>query len=416
METNYSVSDGYSNSKEASVKINVIESLSGYGITIQTVMNKEVSVTMKGTGPDMDKLNFSLDLEESKGTVKDLNTETGTFIYVPPTNFVGSLSFHYTVSDGDATADGVATVGVTNNPPVLKQKVIEKHLLVGETIDLKISDLGSDADGHRLQFIQNSLDLGSAEYKESSQTLTYTASMMGTATLKYKLSDGNAESEEGKIKFVVCKAITKMGIYTDNYGGKADGSIINEAYLGDIIVYNDNDRTAEQTYGYADSSAHLPASLGVNLNSKQSNVFFVQNSGGLNLYMIHNIHDQDYDKNIVEWDITVKGNDNQDFVKVSDDPKGLKIDGVSIGEPELYPDSSNGMVSQTYQGLWTYSAHTDGGVIGPIVNSEVFIAVKYISNGNLANIDFYSSNGSTISLKKSNFIISTKVPDKSICQ
>lgn len=385
----------------------------------QSIINNGSSdIQLSGKDEDGDKISFVLPEEFPEGVLSwDLSEDGKVNLQLDP-SFVGTVRFDYKVTDGFSESSGAAVelqieepeVEVPENQaPRLNKASLERHILVGQTLSIKFSTLGFDPDGDQLTFIQDSLDKGLVSIDSDAKAIVYQADAIyvGVATLKYKLSDGKANSAQGTIRFVICKNATKMGIYTDNFGGVPDGSIDNEEFKGYILAYQDKSRSASQTYNHTQHSANLPDSLGISLESRQSNVFLVENLNGLNLYIIHNVHNQGGEENSVEWEITVRGNKVRDRVLVSDDPRQ--------GDPELKEVSETSW-SKTYRGQWTYYSRTDGGVIGPFKESEVFVAVQYLMNGDLANISFYSSDKDIINLTNDSFIISTSVPDGKICQ
>lgn len=403
----YKVNDGIVDSPNANVSITVNNSsVTGGNISASTMMNQRVELHLKGSDADNDSLSFSASIPASSGKIISLNSGTGKMVYEPPHNYSGSISFKYTVSDGSSSTQGTVNMNITNNAPTLSKSTREVHLLVGESETFQLSDLGSDKDGHELIYKQVSLSKGSVSYSQANKSFTYKAdgSFVGTATLKYKLSDGNKDSATGTINFIICRTSEKMGIWSDL---NEDKSKANEIFLGEIKNYTNTGETAETNYGYGDSSAHL--TVGPQLNDRLSNVFFVRNKEGLNFYMVHNKHEGEEEQNSVKWEITVKGNEKQDRLLVTDDRRVQEATGKT--ELHLKSESSN---QKVYLGDWVYNMRTDGGVIGPINNPAVDISVKYLTNGNLADISFHSSDGKTINLNKDNlrsnaFIISTQV-------
>lgn len=296
-------------------------------------------------------------------------------------------------------------LGPDDRMPYLLQPFLERHILTTDTVSYSLADLGLDPDGDALSFEVLSLEHGELIISEDGLSVRYVpdGDFVGTTSLTYQLNSGElGESEEGVIDFVICKSNNGMGIWTDK---NEDGSLVGEDFLGFIRNYEATDLTPAENYGYDKSVWSADLSVGPVLDDRISNIFFVNHKNGLNLYMIHNMHLGEEGLNMVKWQVVTSNNEKLDSVMVSDDGHEL----TQVSEDEH---------SRTYVGDWTYNLRTDGGVIGPISQDSANIALKYLENGNLANIAFHSSDGGSINLTSSQlgsnaFIISTKVENLS---
>ncbi len=80
------------------------------GGTLSTTRNTPLNGQLQATDADGDPLTFSLGQAPTHGTV--VVNGDGTFVYTPSLDYVGSDSFTFVVSDGQATATGTVSVTV----------------------------------------------------------------------------------------------------------------------------------------------------------------------------------------------------------------------------------------------------------------------------------------------------------------
>ena len=90
-------------------------------VSVEVPKNQPTTATLPGTDPDGDALTWSLVTEPSHGTVTlEQAGGSATAAYVPDAGFVGTDTFDYAVSDGEARAVGTVTVEVIDRLPVLE--------------------------------------------------------------------------------------------------------------------------------------------------------------------------------------------------------------------------------------------------------------------------------------------------------
>lgn len=118
----YRVSDGTATSDPVAVDLTIndvnqapIAKDDAYVVQANSTLSVDVvdGVIMDDTDQDGDSLVASIDTQPANGTVT-LNAD-GSFDYIPNTDFSGTDSFTYAVSDG--TAQAIGTVTITVNPP-----------------------------------------------------------------------------------------------------------------------------------------------------------------------------------------------------------------------------------------------------------------------------------------------------------
>ena len=91
-----------------------------------------------------DELQIESYTQPASGTV--VESANGRFFYTPPAGFEGSVTFTYTISDGQGlTATATVSVTVVNNPPLAVADAASTHADTALDIDVLAND--SDPDG-----------------------------------------------------------------------------------------------------------------------------------------------------------------------------------------------------------------------------------------------------------------------------
>ena len=142
--------------------------------------------------PDGDALNIV-----ELGTVENgdlLPNVDGTVTFSPDADFNGTVSFDYTISDGQAQSTATATIEVTpvNDHPVATSDVAETEGTDPVNIDALAND--SDIDGDPLVIIGvgDSADGTVDLLTDGTLTFTANAGFAGTTSFSYTISDGAA--------------------------------------------------------------------------------------------------------------------------------------------------------------------------------------------------------------------------------
>ncbi|MCS6771233.1 MAG: S8 family serine peptidase [Kiritimatiellae bacterium] len=89
--------------------------------------------------PDSGGLKFILASSPSYGTINSFDTNTGSFVYTAPTNYTGTDSFQFRVSDGCVTS-GPATASINVLPPPQYTRRIFIADLAGTSSRVRVSD------------------------------------------------------------------------------------------------------------------------------------------------------------------------------------------------------------------------------------------------------------------------------------
>jgi VCBS repeat-containing protein len=148
-------------------------------------------------------LAYTLDAQASHGTAT-VNSD-GTFTYLPGSNFHGSDSFTYTVTDAAANESATRTVSITvnsiNDVPVADAGSIttDEDTLYDGTLT------GSDADADPLEFALVTQAAHGVATVNSDGTFTYVpaANFRGSDSFTFVVNDGTVDSQPATISITV---------------------------------------------------------------------------------------------------------------------------------------------------------------------------------------------------------------------
>lgn len=107
---------------------------------------------LTATDADGDVLTFALVSNPSHGTL--LLQSNGTFSYIPASDYFGSDSFSYSVSDGKSTVQQAVTITVvnTNDAPVFSSPMPTLNLTQGVAMTPVVLPAAADADNDPLTY------------------------------------------------------------------------------------------------------------------------------------------------------------------------------------------------------------------------------------------------------------------------
>jgi subtilisin family serine protease len=222
----FKVNDGTVDSSPATVSINVGSSNDPPVATAQSVSTPEdtpKTITLSGTDPDLDPIvSHTVLTQPSNGT---LSGTAPDLTYTPNSNFNGSDSFTFKVSDGTLDS-GPATVSITvnavNDPPVANAQSVSTSEDTAKAITLT----GSDVDSGALTF---SVVLGPASgtLSGSAPNLTYTPGLNfnGSDSFTFKINDGSTDGNTATVSITVT-AVNDAPVATpQNVNVAEDGSV-----------------------------------------------------------------------------------------------------------------------------------------------------------------------------------------------
>lgn len=158
----------------------------------------KVSVLANDNDPDGDALAIIWVTDPPHGS--KVKNADGTITYTPDTGYVGTDSFSYRISDGEATDDGTVAVTVTdtapppppdeNNPPVANNDSYATLKNNAGSLNVLVND--SDPDGDALGVVSVTDPPGGVVTFTAAGMVTYTPNtgFVGSDSFTYKISDG----------------------------------------------------------------------------------------------------------------------------------------------------------------------------------------------------------------------------------
>jgi Big-like domain-containing protein len=163
-----------------------------------------IDVLANDTDPDGDQLSVQSVTDPPHGTA----TNNGNSVtYTPDSNFVGTDTFNYTVSDGrGGTSSAMVTVNVTqpvNRPPTANPDSATTQQNTPVTINVVAND--TDPDGDTLTVTGVTQGAHGTVTNNNNGTVTYSpsAGFTGTDTFTYTISDGHGGTATGQVTVTV---------------------------------------------------------------------------------------------------------------------------------------------------------------------------------------------------------------------
>lgn len=199
----YTVGDGKGGTDTATVNVKVKavnDAPTANDGNVTTQEDKPVSISLKGSDPDGDSLNYSVIKGPSHGK---LSGTAPKLRYSPKTNFNGSDSFTFKASD--KTADSAAaivsiTVKAVNDPPM----AYDDSVTTQEDKPVSITLAGGDADG---DLLTHSVVKGPSHgsLKGTAPRLIYSpkANFNGSDSFTFKVSDKTTDSAAATVSITV---------------------------------------------------------------------------------------------------------------------------------------------------------------------------------------------------------------------
>lgn len=220
----YKVNDGLADSAVGTVTISVnrapVAVPEPYFIPGNTphTFNAAQGVLSNDSDPDGDTLTAALVTDVSHGTLS-LNSD-GSFTYTPNTNFIGTDSFTYQVSDGLLVSSTVTATLVVDTSPVA---VGESYAMIQNTV-LQVDPPGvlandSDADGDTLTALLASQPAVGVLALNPNGSFTYTPppDFTGRVAFHYVVNDGMFNSLAALVQIDVIAASTAQAAPVRNY-------------------------------------------------------------------------------------------------------------------------------------------------------------------------------------------------------
>jgi N,N-dimethylformamidase beta subunit-like protein/uncharacterized protein DUF4082/Big-like domain-containing protein/cadherin-like protein len=257
----YSITDGQSGTASANVSLTVnplppvANNDSGFVVTENTTLSIPVSALLANdTDPNGLPLSITGVSNPSNGTVT-YNSSTQTVSFVPTTNYAGSASFTYSITDGNGNASATASL-LVNDPATAS--------LFNPTTAPSIAavnDQSSVEVGMKFQSSQNGTITGLRFYKGPGNTGPHVADLWNSTGTLLATATFTNETPSGwqQVNFATPVAITAGTTYVASYhtGGEysADPNLFATALTnGPLTALSSSSSGGNGVYAYGSSS------------------------------------------------------------------------------------------------------------------------------------------------------------------
>lgn len=170
--------------------------------TISNMALNNINVLVNDTDPDGDPLTITAVGAASHGTAT--NNSGSSVSYTPATNYVGSDSFSYTISDGNghtASATVYVTV-VVATPPIAVNDVIATGANAAVTFDPRSNDTDRSGLGITITATTTPAN-GTATFSPTSVTYTPATNYEGPDSFIYTITDGKHQTATATVSVTV---------------------------------------------------------------------------------------------------------------------------------------------------------------------------------------------------------------------
>ena len=159
--------------------------------------NITIDVLSNDSDIDGDSLNITNITAPQNGEVSIVNNK---IVYTPNSNYNGSDSFSYTISDGSATADATVniTVNAVNDTPIANDDSATLQEDSNITIDVLANDSDIDGDNLTVTAVTNPSN-GSAVIENNKIVYTPNANYYGEDSFGYTISDNQGAQTTGSV-------------------------------------------------------------------------------------------------------------------------------------------------------------------------------------------------------------------------
>lgn len=238
----YQVNDGLSDATQncvVSVKVNPPGVLKALDARLRTNMNVALVANMQAYDPDGHTLSFQVQTQPVHGRLMVSNGQTGEFSYHPDTDYAGSDSFTFNVSDGINTSN-TATVTLAVVEPNIAPLANNMHIRVLQGASFEGLLAASDANGDTMCYhVDHQGSLGHTEVNSATGAFSYQAgNTLGRDYFVYSVCDGKVNSNQATVwvDILSLEQICGTGGYKQGFDSDADGwaDVIEQAF-GTVI-------------------------------------------------------------------------------------------------------------------------------------------------------------------------------------
>jgi serine protease AprX len=260
----YTLSDGDLTDGSATVTITVnavndppVPSLDAASTDEDVPVN--IAVLTGATDVEGDPISLLSITQPAHGTTV-INGDGVTVYYTPTSNFYGTDSFDYTISDGNggtASATVTITVNPINDAPTAQDDSAATEAPNSVIINVLANDTDVDGDSLSVSILINPANGTATANLDGTVTYRPNAESSGTDTFTYLITDGHEGTASATVSVVVTAAPTS-NLHVGDLDGSA-GPVRKGKWLatGTVIVHDQDDNTvagATVMYSWGDGS------------------------------------------------------------------------------------------------------------------------------------------------------------------
>ncbi|WP_019585383.1 Ig-like domain-containing protein [Deinococcus apachensis] len=156
--------------------------------------------------PDGDALTFTVTSSDPSVASVTMVPSAGAGVFELRPLKAGTATITATANDGQATSEPMTfpvTVATANHAPVVANTPADLTLTTGQSRDVDLAAIFTDADGDALTLTAVSSDPGAVSIRQNGSVLTVDAPLAGSATVTLTAADGQGGTATAKFKVTV---------------------------------------------------------------------------------------------------------------------------------------------------------------------------------------------------------------------
>jgi len=198
----YTISDGRGGTSSSTVTVTV--NTPPVANIDEVITNTNTSISINAIGNDTDYEGDLLSVSSASATNGTVVIQSdGLLLYIPNTDYTGSDTIIYTITDGrGGSSDSTVTVNVDNTPPVANVDVTTTNK--DTSVEINVTSNDTDADGDSLSISSATATNGTVVIQSDGQLYyTPTTSFTGLDTITYIITDGKGGTATSTVTVTV---------------------------------------------------------------------------------------------------------------------------------------------------------------------------------------------------------------------
>lgn len=305
---------------------------------------ESITLTPLDNDSDVEGDDLSISAASAQNGVVTISTDAQSLTYTAETNFSGTDTISYTVTDGTDSDTGTITVTVNNvnTTPVANSDSFD--VFAGETTELDVLANDSDVDGDTLSITQASATLGTVTISNDESFISYTAPSDTTTTdsVSYTISDPSGATASSTASISIAQRTLEGEFDTDGDGNSdvtasADGNDYTVTFGEDVdAVYYQEDGSFVSVAANDEGVFELTIE-GTSTSDKSAKQFGgIKSSAPRDFVLPATINTVYYTINGIEYSFTVSNLNNGNANVAFGPPASLNDDFIGIDSHDFY--------------------------------------------------------------------------------